>query len=46
MIYIYSDVIPQEVGWKSKSLLECEEIMSELKDVIEREFKDHKFFKY
>ncbi|BCU67948.1 hypothetical protein HS7_13850 [Sulfolobales archaeon HS-7] len=46
MIYIYSDVIPQELGWKSKSLLECEEILSKLQDVIVREFKDREFSKY
>ncbi|BCU67642.1 hypothetical protein HS7_10790 [Sulfolobales archaeon HS-7] len=43
---IYQDVIPQELGWKSKYLLEYEEVLSELEDVIEREFKDRKSFKY
>ncbi|BCU68320.1 hypothetical protein HS7_17570 [Sulfolobales archaeon HS-7] len=44
---IYQDVIPQEyLSWKSKYLLECERILSELEDVIVSEFKDHKFSKY
>ncbi|BAK54168.1 putative transposase for insertion sequence element [Sulfurisphaera tokodaii str. 7] len=42
-IEIYQSVIPQ-LGWKSKYLLDCEEILKEL--VIRREFEGFKFTEY
>ena len=42
-IEIYQSVIPQ-LGWKSKYLLDCEEILKD--DVIRREFEGFKFTQY